>query len=407
MENNYIDNINCECIDNVVALCGGGLTAVIYCCGSLYGLHKKSKLVEKKPGATEYTPCKDTVFVSSSGGTIPLLMLHCCIANNLHNSREDWFEHYIIGSIEKLKTETVIKLMPSAMIKSFLIYNRLLPDVIRDISKFIDNTITEIMHPDMLTGAPLCFSDNNRYLYNYIIDTYDNSFPEVSNDFTHINNYSRRNQLFEILIACTVPVSVSYSKTGIINDAALMVDNDIIKLDQYLNLKNVYYYTITAYDEKTNNQYNESIFDLFGIMDRFSRIHNYRAINNIKMFCMRSDKNVKFNLITIPNKFDPVLKYDNKIYSELVPYLFFQNDFSNVVRYVGLYSEPFNKLLLLLGVYETLYALDDKTEYNSITNYLDASYDDVLKDPYYIYKQNQTFIPNIWMCMMNKFGLPF
>lgn len=407
MDLTSLHNIKCDCINNVVALCGGGLTAVIYCCGSLYGLHKKNKLVEKKPGATEYTVCKDTVLVSSSGGVIPLLMLHCCIANNLHNSREDWFEYYIIGSIEKLKSETVIQLIPSAMFKSLLIYNRLLPSVIRDVSKFINNKIDEIMHLDMLVGAPLQFGQNDRYLYNYVIDTYDTSFPEVSNDFTNINNYSRRNQLFEILIACTVPVSVSYANKGIINDAALLLDNDIIKLEQYSNLKNIYYYTIQAYDEKTNNQYNESVFDLFEILDRFGRIYNYRAINNIKLYCARVDKNIKFNLITIPNKFNPVLKYDNKIYSELVPYLFFQNDFSNIIRYIALFSSSFDKLLFLIGVYETLYVLDDKTEYNKITNYLDKSYSDVMNDPYGIYLQNQTFVPNVWMCMMNKLGIPF
>lgn len=405
MDLTSLNNIKCDCIHNVVALCGGGLTAVIYCCGSLYGLHKKSKIVEKKPGASEYTICKDTVFVSSSGGTIPLMMLHCCIANNLHNSREDWFEYYIIGSIEKLKTETVVQLLPSAMFKSFLIYNRLLPDMIRDISKSINNVISEIMHPDMLVGAPLHFDKNDRYLYNYVIDTYDRSFPEVSNDFTHINNYSRSNQIVEVLIACTVPVSVSYLNKGIINDAALLVDNDIIKLEQYSVLKNVYYYTINAYDEKTNNQYNENVFNLLGIADRFGRIHNYRAINNIKQFCMRPDKNINFNLITIPNKFDPVLKFDNKIYSELVSYIFFQNDFANIIRYVGLYSSSFNKLLLLIGVYETLYAFDDKTEYKTIMNCLDKSYSDVMEDPYNIYIQNQSFVPNLFMCMMNKLRL--
>ena len=70
----------CERVTDVVSLCGGGIPAIFYATGTLYSLHKSGKLLETVDGVKVLN--RSLLITSSSGGTIPLLFLHCIINNN-------------------------------------------------------------------------------------------------------------------------------------------------------------------------------------------------------------------------------------------------------------------------------------------------------------------------------------
>jgi hypothetical protein len=84
---------NYEDITEIYSLCGGGIGAILYAQGILYGLHKAGKLMQMENGRRVLN--KHLMFTGSSGGTVPMLLLQCVINNDLHNSRDDWFEYYI------------------------------------------------------------------------------------------------------------------------------------------------------------------------------------------------------------------------------------------------------------------------------------------------------------------------
>ena len=160
----------------------------------------------------------------------------------------------------------------------------------------------------------------------------------------------------------------------------------------YVNLKNIYYYSLTAYDAKTNNSFREpNIFSISSYADRSSRIYNYRAINNLKLYASTKTENgnpLKFNLITFPNKYDPIFKYNNKIYKDLVPNIFYQNDFPEILTFLGVFNgDPrMLQLMFLIGAFETMSVNGIPDEISSkIADTLPVSYKQTLADPYNVY----------------------
>jgi hypothetical protein len=382
----------CERITDVVSLCGGGIPAVLYATGILYGMYKSGKLLQTVDGVNILNP--SLLITASSGGTVPLLLLNLVINNNLHNSRNDWFEHYIIKRIEMLNPLLMGQLYLSSAVKSMCVYNGVSPETIRICNDTINGLIKQLIPTEIINGNPLLFQNTPccQMRYNYVIDSEFNESPIVSNDFTHLNNLNVVTQISEIIISCCIAVSFSHLRNGTINDAALLVDNDILNLDSYSNLKNIIYYSLVAYDEKTNNAYRERNF--FSSQDfniRSNRIYNYRAITNLKLYassnCAKGHQ-IKFNLITFPNKFNPICKYNNKIYKELVPNIFYQNDFPELIKFVGLLNgDPrMLQLMFLIGAFETMsqYEIPDK-QANKITDDLPVVYKQVLDDPYNVY----------------------
>jgi len=388
----------CERITDVISLCGGGIPAVFYATGILYSMHKSGKLIKTIDGINVLNP--SLLITASSGGTVPLLLLHCVINNDLHNSRDDWFEHYIIKYLNVIQPIIMGQIYITSLIKSMFIYNGKSPETIRICNETINKIVKDLMPVEIINGKELFFTNEacSQIKYNYVVDSEANDSPIVSNDFTNLNNINIVTQVSEIITACCIAVSFSHIKRGIINDAALLVDNDILCLDSYVNLKNINYYSLTAYDEKTNNMYKDT--NIFSIQDfnvRSSRIYNYRAINNLKLYASNRNKNgdnIKFNLVTFPNKFNPICKYNNKIYKVLVPHIFFQNDFPYLFKFTGIFNGDSRmlQLMFLIGAFETM-SIDKVSdeEANKIADDLPAVYKEVLNDPYNVYYKTDPF----------------
>ncbi len=382
----------CERVTDVVSLCGGGIPAVFYATGILYSMHKSGKLLQTVDGVQILN--KSLLITASSGGTIPLLILQCVLNNNLHNSRDDWFEHYIIKYIDMIQPINMAQLYIASLLKSMCVYMGISSEIVRICNDTINKIITDVIPPEIANGNPLFFKNDtcSQIRYNYVVDSTFNDSPMVSNDFTHLNGVNLVTQVSEIITTCCIAISFSYLKNGTLNDAALLVDNDILSLDSYVNLKNIYYYSLTAYDAKTNNSYREpNLFSLSNYADRSSRIYNYRAINNLRQYASiktESGHPMKFNLITFPNKYDPILKYNNKIYKDLVPNIFYQNDFPEIMTFLGIFNGDSRmlSLMFLIGAFETMNVHETSGEVaDKLTDTLPTSYKQTLADPYSVY----------------------
>jgi hypothetical protein len=408
-----IDEKNrCENITDVISLCGGGIPAIYYGTGILYGLHKANKLLEKDESG-KLILAKHLLITSSSGGMVPLILLQCVLTNQLHINDYNWFENYIINTIDKLNTLLMAKMYGASYLKSIGVYSPYGKELVRISNEVINDILRNVLPKEFINSGPLVFSNTSccQYRYNYVVDSANSESPVVSNDFTHLNDLNILTQLSELFTACCVPISFSYLIDGTLNDAALLIDNDILALDSYPNLKGIYYYSLNAYDKKTNAAYKEpGIFTLKTFNDRSRRIYNYRAIYNLRTYvCRRNNKNgnsdVKFNLIVFPNKFDPIRKYNNKIYNDLVPAIFLQNDFTTSLSFLGIFNgdERFITLFLLIGAFESMYI--NKIPYedsDKLTSTLSNVYKEVLTNPYDIYFKRDPLsvisrlIPNIF-----------
>ena len=375
-------------ITTVFSLCGGGIPAVFYGTGILHALNRSDMLVKKINGTNVFN--KQLLFAGSSGGIVPLLFFNYVLVNNLHNSRDDWFEHYIVKPIDLIHTNYMVQMYIASLTKSFCIYNGKFSDIIRLCSEIMDKILIDIVPSEILNGKSIVFDSTvcSQINYNYISDSILNDSPEVSNNFDHLNGLSVITQMREIIASCTVSVSCSELKSGIFNDAALLIDNDILNLNQYTNLKNIYYYTLYAYDYVTNKLYNDSsLFTLNDMYIRSSNIHNYRAINNLKLY-VSGREGVTFNLVTFPNKYNPIKKYNNKIYNDLVENIFYQRDFFMLIEFLGILNGDSRmlQLMFLVGAFETTYIMNTQIDtVNKITDGLPIVYKQTLSDPCNVY----------------------
>ena len=282
----------------------------------------------------------------------------------------------------------------SSIVKSMSIYSGLSQELIRISNYIINRIIVDVMPPEVVNGKNFTFFNDAccQFRYNYVVDSAFNDSPIVSNDFTHLNGLSLVSQLSEIITTCCIAISFSYIKSGTLNDAALLIDNDILSLDSYVNLKNIYYYSLNAYDAKTNNAYREpNLFTVSNFSVRTTRIYNYRAINNLKLYASKKTEEghkVEFNLITFPNKYDPICKYNNKIYRDLVPNIFYQNDFPEILTFLGIFNGDSRmlQLMFIIGAFETMSVLKISEETaNTLTDTLPLVYKQTLNDPYNVY----------------------
>lgn len=382
----------CERITDVISLCGGGIPAVFYATGILYSLHKSGKLLETVDGVKVLN--RSTIITASSGGTIPLIFLQCVINNNLHNSRDDWFEHYIIKNIDMIQPLNMAQLYVASLVKSMFVYMGNSSEIIRICNQELKRIISDVMPDEITNGKQIHFTNDAccQFRYNYVVDSPFNDSPVVSNDFSHLNGFDIITQISDLITTCCIAISFSHLKIGTLNDAALLIDNDILCLDSYVNLKNIYYYSLTAYDAKTNNAYREpNIFTVTSFSVRASRIYNYRSINNLRLYASSrstDNKKVNFNLITFPNKYDPICKYNNKIYKDLVPNIFYQNDFPEVFTFLGIFNGDSRmlQLMFLIGAFETMNVNGVSPETaTTLTETLPVIYKQTLDDPYNIY----------------------
>jgi len=383
-----------DSVTTIVSLCGGGIPAVHYCTGILYSLYKCGELLEDIDGKQVIN--SNLVITASSGGTVPLMLLHFVLTNELHHTRADWFEHYIINTVNLIHPILMIELFGTSLLKSISICSKI-TELTRMCSENLRNLVGRVIPSEIMKGKSIHFiedSIHSQFKYNYVIDSELYDSPVVSNDFTHLNSFDPITQICELIVMCCVPISLSQVKVGIINDAALLIDNDILDLQKFKNLKVIDYYTLRAYDAKTNNSYSDALFLIKRFTDRAFRIFNYRAINNIKKYIDTLNLNnpmnqVTFNLVTFPNKFDPVCKYNNKIYRDVVPYIFYQDDFRNdALSIPGILNGDSRmlQLIFLVGAFETFYLR--KVNEETVKIFIDdlpTIYKEVLDNPYYIY----------------------
>ena len=382
----------CEKIFDVISLCGVGIPAIFYATGVLYSMHKTGYLLKDNNGIKQLNP--HVLFTSSSGGTIPTLLLEYILINDLHNSRDDWFEHYVIKTIQKIEPIRMAQLYSTSLIKSACISTGSIPELVRICNHIIKGIILDTLPPEIINGKQIIFVNKpcSKFKYNYVIDSEFNDSPIVSNDFTHLNGIDVASQIAEVMVTCCIAITFSYLAPGTHNDAALLIDNDILSLDSYVNLKNIYYYSLTAYDAKTNNSYKEpNMFTIDNFNARSYRIYNYRAINNLKLYVSNKSeqgREIKFNLITFPNKYNPIRKYNNKIYRDLVPNIFYQNDFPYILTFLGEFNgDPrMLQLMFLIGAFETMsaYGVSEETA-ATLTDKLPSSFKEALDDPYNVY----------------------
>lgn len=382
----------CARVTDVISLCGGGIPAVFYATGILYALHKSGKLLETVDGVKILN--RSLLITSSSGGTIPLLLLDCVLTNDLHNTRDDWFEYYIIKYLDMIQPFSMAQLYLASIIKSINVYTGTSSEIIRICNETINKLIMAILPSEIYNGKSLIFVNDacSQLRYNYVVDSAFNDSPIVSNDFTHLNGINIVTQISELITTCCIAISFSHLKNGTLNDAALLVDNDILLLDSYVNLKNIYYFSLNAYDAKTNNSYREpNLFSFKNFNDRSTRIYNYRAITNLKEYASKKCDNgqhINFNLITFPNKYNPKCKYNNKIYKDLVPNIFYQNDFPELLTFLGVFNGDSRmlQLMFLIGALETM-SVNNTPHYivDKFTDTLPVIYKQTLDDPYNIY----------------------
>jgi hypothetical protein len=395
-KNKYFENnLHCQIISsdyditNIIALPGGGIPAIFYSTGILYALHNSNILLKKTD--EKYNFNDSFVITASSGGVVPLLLLQCILCNNLQNSRNDWFEHYLIKTVDLIKPIYMIHLYITSLLKSMCVYTGNFNEIVRICNNDIHGLLLNILPPEIINGKSLFFDKdiNSHMLYNYIIDSAYNDSPEISNDFSHLNDMNIITQLSEIITTCCIAISFSELKSGILNDSALSVDCDIIQIEKYKNLKSIYYYSLNAYDSKTNNNYREPLlFTISNFNDRSSKINNYKSISKLRDFASKNGNNIHFNMIVLPNKYSPIRKYNNKIYNELVQDIFFQNDFSYILNFSGiLNNDPrMIQLILLIGAFETMYIFNTPIEtVNKLTDLLPVVYKQILDDPYNVY----------------------
>jgi hypothetical protein len=61
-------------------------------------------------------------------------------------------------------------------------------------------------------------------------------------------------------------------------------------------------------------------------------------------------------VITLPNKYNPVQKYKNPIYVDVVPHMFYHNDFIYLLQFTGVYNGDLrmSQYMFLLGAYKSL-----------------------------------------------------
>jgi hypothetical protein len=205
----------------------------------------------------------------------------------------------------------------------------------------------------------------------------------VTNDFTMLQGIPLIIQIKELFTACCVFYSKSNIIDGIINDEALEDANDILSLELYTKIKSINYYTLVAYDERTN-LLSPPINVLQTLSSYAKKVQNYKAIvrlrTQIELMEQLSNRQIELNLIGLPNKYNPIEKFKNPLYTELVPLIHFEEDFNGLFSFTGYFqNNDVRYILSLFGFYETLYNLGvSEKAVNKITKRLPKKYKQVL-----------------------------
>ena len=393
---NTLNNQTISNVKHIYVLCGGGIAAVNYCLGVLYGLYISGNLLKYDTKRKTIVLSSDISFNSSSGSIIPTLYLNLILINDLHIKKDkdgkldldehgniqenpDWFKKYMVDPCNKITSGSMILLYLYSFVNSYLLYNGKLDELSRICREKLLELANDVMPQEFLFGKQIDFSSEglqSQFKYNYIKDS-SSKMPVVSNDFSELNKFSTKQQMMELMLSCVIVVSKSNVMDGIMNDAAFQTDNDVLFLDLYKNLQTINYYTLSSFDERTNLMFrNPVLFSTSELDSRKKSLNNYKAIYNLLTFCKVQEnihgKKIKFNLIGIPNKYNPVMKYNNKLYTDLTRQIFFQVDINTNMSYVGIFNgnTEVKDILCLYGMFETLYniGVSEKKVNSFLTN---------------------------------------
>jgi len=349
---------------NMYILPGGGVSAFLYAFGVYKALHTAGLLVLENGDLN-----KDNVFVGSSGGTFPGLLIMYCIALGL-SKEPNWFEKYVEATIEKIKPLSVIDFYLSTQVRSFLteqLANCFLDDWLYT---HIQSIVEQLMPKEFIgkQGINFLTSDlNNYFKFNYVT-VKNGNMPYMTDNHKDTSFMTTTEQFKSIFGSCCTVNGLSYTRFFQNHDAAGLVSNYINCISSYLDnkyIRNLFYYTTISYDEFSYKSVNYK--NTLNLSVRDSLEANYFLIHNIKQECLKINKN--FCLINPPNKFNTAQKFGVPLYNDLQQRIYYEVDFSAMTeRFLGNYffhnGPDMRKVVSLFGYYESLFVLRELNEFN-------------------------------------------
>ena len=363
------EEVICECVNpvdykpkHIFVFPGGGISAVLFTLGVYKALHTAGLLLDNEGELN-----RDNVFIASSGGVIPGLLIANCI--NLKLTRKlNWFETYVETPISKLSPFTTIDMYVTTQIRSFL--TETLANCFFDDWSYLhlDEIVKHLVPNEMIGKKGICYLSNylaDHFKFNYIKIV--GTIPYMTDNHKDTSQMTVLEQFKTIFGSCCTINGLSYTRFFQNHDAAIGLNNHINCIFKYMDnmyIRNVFYYTLTSYDAFSYN----SIILKNNIKtykrDRYEQ--NYFVIRSIESECMKRNKN--FSLIGIPNKFNILQKFDVAIYNELQQRINYTSDFIFLERFLGAplfhRTSDFQKVITLFGYYETLYIVKEINAFN-------------------------------------------
>ena len=329
-------------ITDMYILCGGGLSAVFFNLGIIYSLYQTNQLFDKNNKFN-----KNLKFQCVSGACIPTLLLNYVVLNNFQREK-GWFEKYILNPINKLNAFNLLQLYTTNTFKSYLLYSKSDARLIHLFDRYLIDLLKNIVPIEIQNGRRIIFSQNIQFDYIYILDDTIN-YPSYTADLSFLDNISVNRQIIEIIQRCTIFTNVSTLQTGFTNDPGAEINNIVIDIEKYNGLKRLYFSTLYNYNEITN-QVMYAPFSPSYYLTRLQMIREYQNVLYLRKYC--KTRNILFTEYAMPNKFNPVCTFDNKLYNELVPYIFLTDDYNIVERFTGFFlNTSGNKILYILFLF--------------------------------------------------------
>jgi hypothetical protein len=348
---------------NIYIFPGGGVSAVLYTYGVYKALHAAGLLLDDKGDLN-----KDNVFIGSSGGTIPGFLIMTIINLKLHKE-PNWFETYVDATMTKIKPLLVGDIYVSFQIQSFIteqLTNCFLDDLVyTHLQKSIDEIIPIEFKGKL--GIDFMNSDlNNYFKFNYVI-VKNGNIPYMTDNFKDISGMTVIDQFKTVFQSCCTINGLSYTRFFQNHDAGTLITNYINCISTYLDnpyIRNLFYYTLTSYDDYSYKKVNYK--NTLNYKDRDESEANYFLIHNIEQECNKLSKN--FCLVNPPNKFNTLQKFDIPLYNELQQRIYYEDDFVGIEKFLGFYSyhngPDMRKAVTLFGYYEALYSLKEINLFN-------------------------------------------
>jgi hypothetical protein len=364
------NEISCDCVDidnyrpkNVFVFPGGGISATILTLGVYRALHNAGLLLDDNGELN-----RDNVFIGSSGGVIPGLLIANCINLKL-TKQSNWFEKYVESPLLQTRPLQIIDMYATTQLRS-LLSEKMANCFLDDWSyTHLDETANQFT-PDEFKGKQgICF------LTSYLADHFKFNYVKVVNGNQPFNADNHKDtsgmtvieQFKTIFASCCTINGLSYARYFQNHDGGVLVTNYINCVSKYMEnkyIRNLFYYTLVSYDDFSYN--NLSYKNTLNSTERDGIEQNYFLIHSFENECLKRQKN--FCLINPPNKFNPIRKFDVELYNQLQQRIYYTNDFGFIERFTCSpffrNGSDFRRLVVLIGYYETLYIFKEINAFN-------------------------------------------